>query len=324
MSSGDGRGPAVNEKDIAISCFAAGVLLQAVLLLGGRFHPWKFAGCIGLSLLIGAWPDKSEQVYALHQHSLIVIGCFALFFAMWFSEDVLSLVTERSVLFYSVLLWFAFLVYGYEATPRHHALMAIMAVPTIVTAYWTFREGENGFWTRLFLYVWFLCAILGIGLLQFPFAQLAMFYEGEPLPWTTPLDSLAAGMAFLFLAVNVAYLYLLIPIPGKTQSWKERMRDWHELTDLMTERLLAEDLNLRWTALFFAALIALLALDYRYRWIAPGLLINLLIVTPAVVLTRFRVAPRPAGGEAPGRVPHSRHTLKNDSSRAAKRSRAHD
>jgi hypothetical protein len=300
----------VDERDISISCFAAGVLLQAALLLGGRFNPLKLAACIALSLLIGAWPGKEEQVYELNQHSLITIGCFALFFAMWFSEEVLSLVTERSVLFYSVLLWFAFLVYGYEATPRHHTLMAIMAVPTIVTAYWTFRESKNGFWTRLFLYAWFLCTIIGIGLLQFPFAQLAMFYEGEPLPWTTPLDSLAAGMAFLFLAVNVAYLYLLIPIPGRTQSWKERMQDWHELTDLMTGRLLAEDLNLPLTALFFVALIGLLALDYRYRWIAPGLLINLLIVTPGIVLTRLSVTAPPTAPEARVRVPHSRHLAK--------------
>jgi hypothetical protein len=50
-------------------------------------------------------------------------------------------------------------------------------------------------------------------------------------------------MAFLFLAVNATYLYMLIPITGKTESWRDRLKEWHELTDEMAQRLLAEELR---------------------------------------------------------------------------------
>ena len=40
-----------------------------------------------------------------------------------------------------------------------------------------------------------------------------MFYDNRELPWLSPFESLGWGMAFLYLVVNAAYLYYLIPIP---------------------------------------------------------------------------------------------------------------
>ncbi len=303
MLSGDGRSATVDERALLIACFAFGVVLQAAFLLRGDRDPLKIGVCVILSLVVGLYPYGAQQPYDGYSHGLVVIYVFAVSFAVLFSNDVLSLVTERSVLFYTVLLWFAFFTYGYEATSAHNAVMAIMAVPTAITAYRTFRETANGFWTRLFLYAWFLCTIVGIGLLQFPFANLAIFFEDESLPWTTPLDSFAAGMAFMFLAVNATYLFLLVR--------RDRTKDWHELTQVMTQRLLAEDLNLPALAVFFLVLICMLVLEHVYRWVPPGLLLNLLLVMPAIVLMRLSVTPNPeAAADLPARVPHSRHLLK--------------
>jgi len=281
----------VDERVILISCFAVGVALQAAFLLRGGWSPLKLAGCVGVALVVGVLPGRSEQPYDPYAHSLIVIGIFSVAFAIAFSKDVLSLVTERSVLFYTVLLWFAFFSYGYEGTSKQNTLMAITLVPTAVTAYWTFRDAESGFWVKLVLYAWYLCTIVALALYQFSFDQLGIFLEKQKAPTATPLDSFAAGMGFMFLVVNATYLYLLVPIPGKRQSWRQRMEEWHELTDVMTQRLLAEDLNLPLTGLCFLGLVLLLALDCYYLWVAPSLVINILLVAPGIVLTRVSVGP---------------------------------
>ena len=107
----------------------------------------------------------------------------------------------------------------------------------------------------------------------------------------------------MFLAVNATYLFLLVR--------KDRTKDWHELTQVMTQRLLAEDLNLPALAVFFLVLICMLVLEHVYRWLPPGLLLNLLLVVPAIVLTSLSVNPNAeAAADPPARVPHSRHLLK--------------
>jgi len=95
--------------------------------------------------------------------------------------------------------------------------------------------------------------------------------------------SSVGGMAFLYLAVNIAYLYELIPIPERNQSWKARMKKWHELTDLMTHRVAEDQPTHRQTLLLLVGLGGALLAIYVYRWIPSGLLINILIVLPGVL-----------------------------------------
>ena len=78
-----------------------------------------------------------------------------------------------------------------------------------------------------------------------------------------------------------------------TPEWRPTAskKEWHELTDVMTQPLLAEDLNLPLTGLCFLGLVLLLALDYYYLWVAPSLVINILLVAPGIVLTRVSVGP---------------------------------
>jgi hypothetical protein len=54
--------------------------------------------------------------------------------------------------------------------------------------------------------------------------------------WIGASDRVLWGMAFLYLAINATYLYYLVPIPGRGQSWVDRMKEWHAFTDLMTQR----------------------------------------------------------------------------------------
>jgi len=121
-----------------------------------------------------------------------------------------------------------------------------------------------------------------MGLFQFPFQHLSIFLSPEKSPWLNPLDCVVAGMAFLYLAVNVAYLYELIPIPGKNQSWADRMKEWHALTDLMTQRFDDEPMY-RMGLLLVAGQGVALVVIYFFHWVSAGLTINLLVVLPSLL-----------------------------------------
>jgi SEC-C motif len=90
-------------------------------------------------------------------------------------------------------------------------------------------------------------------------------------------------MAFLYLAVNIAYLYALIPIPGRNQSWENRMKDWHELTNLMTRRMDDEGPARLQVLLLLVGLGGALSMIYFFRWVPSGLAINVLIVLPCLL-----------------------------------------
>jgi hypothetical protein len=298
----------MGERSLLIACFGIGIALEAVLLQRRDWHPWKLMGCIALSLG-GALPGKHETVYDPLLHVLLVFSMFAVVFALAFKEDILPAISEKRLLSYSLIFWFAFFSYFHHGTILQHTLVVIMSIPTAATILVACTRPRLSFTFKLILYTWLLCIVVGLGLFQFPFYQLRLFFLNRELPWVTPLESLSAGMAFLYLAANATYIFYLIPIPGKNESWAERMQHWHEFTDLMTQRF-DDDVNTnRATVVILAAQCGILALDYFLHWMPSGLLINLLIVLPGVLLFFSRRSdPATQANQSPGagREPWSR------------------
>jgi hypothetical protein len=271
----------MSEHLVLVLWFGSGVALQALLLIRGDWNWGRLALCVGFGAL-GMLPGKHEHVYQPFLHVLFSMGFFAFMYAMRFKDDLLPVVSEKVLLSYSLLFWFAFFSYFYKGTAWSIALAAFLLVPTAATLFIAVRRPGLSFAWKLSLYTWFLTVVVSLGLFQFPFQHLAIFLSPQKSPWLSPLDCVVAGMAFLYLAVNMAYLYELIPIPGKHQSWADRMRQWHELTDLMTERFEDEPMHRLGLLLIVAQGIALL-LIYYFHWVSAALAINLFIVLPSIL-----------------------------------------
>jgi hypothetical protein len=203
----------------------------------------------------------------------------------------LPAIGEKLLLSYTLIFWFGFLSTVYHGTVLQNVLLVLLLVPTAATIYVACRRPMLTFTLKLLLYSWFLCMVVGLGLFQFPFYQLKLFMQTQEVPWVTPFESITAGMAFLYLAANATYVFYLVPIPGKNESWAERMQHWHAFTDLMTQRFADDVTTHRSTLVLLCAQFVVLALDYRYRWFASGALINFLIVLPGAILfaRRFEV-----------------------------------
>ncbi len=272
----------MDERLVLALWFALGVGLQVPVLIRGDWNWGRLAGCVGIGF-IGMLPGRNEHVYQPYFHILMCLGFFSCAFAMIFKDDVLPVVSEKVLLLYSLIFWFAFFSYFYKGTGLHNVLLAVLLVPSVVSVIIAFVRPQLSFFWKLFLYTWFLCTVVSLGLIQFPYHHLSIFLTRQPIPWLGPVDCIVGGMAFLYLAVNIAYLYELIPIPGKNQSWEDRMKKWHELTNLMTCRVAEEQPTHLQTLLLLVGLGGALLLIYLFHWLPSGLAINVLIVLPCLL-----------------------------------------
>lgn len=274
----------MDDRTILIASFGFGVALQALLLMRGDWNWWKLAGCVAMGLF-GLAPGKHESVYQPLFHVLMVFSVFSVMFAFMFKEDILPIITEAILLWYTIVFWYAFYSSAYFSfhTPLDTALVVLLLLPTAATLYIVAVKTQCGFVLKLGLYSWFLVIIVCLGLLQFPFSQLKLFFKDHQVPWVTPFESVTAGMAFLFLLANAAYIYYLIPIPGKNQSFADRMKEWHEFTNLLTQRFDDSQVPLVQVAIALGVGGTALLLNAIYRWFPPEVVINVAIIVPAIV-----------------------------------------
>jgi hypothetical protein len=271
----------MNEHLVLVLWFGSGIALQALFLIRGDWNWGKLALCVAFGAL-GMAPGKHEHVYQPFLHVLFSMGLFAFMFALSFKDDLLPVISEKVLLSYSLIFWFAFFSYFYKGTAWSNALAALLLLPTAATVFIAIQRPVLSFVWKLSLYTWFLCVVVSLGLFQFPFRHLSIFLSPEKSPWLNPLDCIVAGMAFLYLAVNMAYLFELIPIPGKNQSWADRMEEWHKLTGLMTQRFEDEPMH-RLGMLFIVGQGIALLVIYFFHWVSAALAINLFVVLPSIL-----------------------------------------
>jgi len=273
--------------------FAVGVAAQALLVIRVDRH-WRMvdwgilAICVGVGAS-GMLPSKNE-VYVPLENLLMCIGIFGFTLAMLFEKRILSVINEKIVLSYTLVFWYAIYV-NFQKLGLPDWLIFVPLVPTSATFDIAFTQPVLTFSWKVAMYSWFLVLIVSLGLLQFSFARLAIFYSPDQAPWLSPVECLTTGMAFLYLCVNATFVYELIPIPGKTQSWKERMDEWYVLTELMAYRFRDEPSASIVAASIFVIEGGVLALNFIFHFIPDGLLINLLLVLPGVLYFGSRVRP---------------------------------
>ncbi len=272
----------MNERLTLIMWFGAGVLVQAILLIRKDFNWLKFAGCVGIALF-GLLPGKHEYHYTLLPHIFFCFCMFSFMFALFFKEDILPVVSEKVLLSYSIIFWFSFFSFFYKDAFIHKFLFCLFLIPSLAAVVIAFIKIKLNFWGKLMFYTWFLVIVLSLGLFRFSFSHLSLFFDSYHVPWIGTIDCLLTGMAFLYLVVNATYIWELIPIPGKNQSWESRMKEWHELTNLMTQRCEDQQPTHLQTILIIVLQGGGLFLDYIFHFIPAGVLINVLILLPVIL-----------------------------------------
>jgi hypothetical protein len=263
--------------------FTSGVALESLYLI--RRNPgWlRLACCIGLGLLVAAFGDDKGNADPDDAHYAFAYIAYAGLFGFLFRKDILPVVSEGLLLALTVLFWYGFAASFYLGAADQQVMMALALIPSSLTAYIAFARPALGFWLKLFLYAWFLTIVVVLGVIQFPYGNLQIFTVHR-VPWLNAADALTTGMALMYLVVNGLYLYLLIPIPGKHQSFADRMKEWHELTDLLTQRC-AEDEPTRVQSPLIVGIIGALAIgNYFLKLVPVSLLISVTLIACGYLL----------------------------------------
>ena len=274
---------------VPVLWFALGVAVAAALAIRAD---WDW-GLLSLCLFLAAGgmiPDRSDASYEPLSHVLMSIGIFGFVLAIVFEKAILPVINEKIVLSYTTVFWYAIFANFAKLGLPFWVIVALL-VPSTATFVIAFAQPPlNLFWKGA-MYAWFLVLVLALGLLQFSYARLLIFTSPKDAPWLNPLDCVTTGMAFLYLCVNATVVFELLPITGRNQSWEDRMKDWHELTNLMAYRFMDGPSTMFVVAAIFVVESAVLIGNYLYHFISDGLLINLLIVLPGLIYFPIRVLP---------------------------------
>jgi len=252
-----------NSVQVAIACFALGMVLQALLMLGGRFRrgDWARAGWALASWLIGLLPGKHEPEYHLLLHvfyGMLVAGGV---FTYLFRDRLLPHIGARLLLAWNLLLLYVAVRSGWDSTLQIF-LILIPTVPTVVNA---FTDIDNTFGWKVFYQAWFSTILVVIAIYCFDIGLLDVFEAkgGVALALRSPFEMIAGGAAFLYIIANAWFVLALNPIPGRGQSWDSRMKEVRAHMDLLAHGYVWEpDDPLRSLAVLVGLPVALVAISY--------------------------------------------------------------
>jgi len=249
---------------VAISCFALGMVLQALLMLGGRFRrgDWGRAAGALAAWLLGLIPGKHELEYHLLQHVFYGLLVVAFVFTYLFRDRLLMRIGGRVLLAWNLLVVYVAVNGGWDS-PLELLLLLLPTVPTVVNA---FTDIDRNFGWKVFFQAWFSTILVVIAINGFDAGLLGVFdAEGSVAPaLRSPLEMIAGGAAFLYIVANAWFVLALVPIPlARGQSWRSRMTEVRAHMDLLARGYVWEpDDPLRSLAVLVGLPVALVAISY--------------------------------------------------------------
>jgi hypothetical protein len=282
----------LSSRAVLILWFGAGFVLEALYLV--RRNPkWS-----QLTSLAGFAVVAGPVIYLVRGgdpaiHAAVWLGLLGLVVAMAYQDQILPVVSDKLLLGFTLIFWYGLATGFYRGTSTQRLLLYASALPSAASLYVAVMRPPLGFWSKLALYAWYLVIVVSLGLLQFPFGNLAIFGGRSP-GWLGPIDAFTTGLVAMYLLASAFYLYLLIPVPGRSQSFSDRMEEWHEFTQLMTRRCSDEDGPADGQAFAILAVLGgCLLLNYVFALLPSPLVISLAIIAAAVLLERppARLAP---------------------------------
>ena len=262
--------------------FGAGVVAQGALTVRDQADFKGIGSGLGMALLM-MMPGKHERHYSLYFHLFLAICAFAFTVAMYYRKAILPCLSELLLLSYTITFWFALSPYFTPTEGILRWFIYPLILPTVGALIITFVKVKLDFAGKLMFYTWFLLMTVIIACIQLPGVYIRIFLGDGPLPMLDSWLIFFTGMAFFFLAVNMTYLYELIPLRGEKETKEQRMQRWHELTDLMTQRYDPDPAPFWQGMLLILAQIGFIVMNIRTQAIPDMLLVSLLIVVmPAV------------------------------------------
>lgn len=271
------------ESDL-VWLFYAGMLGQAVFLLLGQFDAKDYLKLLGCCVAspFGLIPGRHETHYSLPLHLFLVACVFTIGYAICFKKKILERINKEILMVWTLVgLYIALqtpLVTAYP--PVMIVLLALSLIP-VVNAFAGF---DTSYGWKVYFYVWFLCVLVGIAASKFAFSTMAnVFGFSHATGEISALEMVLIGMSFLYLAVNFYYVIELIPLPGKHQSFSDRLTEVEEAMEILADDYDAKQFRWWKTVLLLVVSASLLTVNHFRQFVSDETLIPLLIVALPVM-----------------------------------------
>jgi len=249
------------------------MFVQVILFLRGtwRKDDWKWiVWCIIISLA-GFIPGKNEHAYDL-MHVIITFAVFIFAFAILFKERLLPIINEHVLLVWNLL----FLsVYLPDVLEKNFAFW-LVAAPSLFVLFLALTPWKPNKLLKFLFYVWFLVIVVAIGVAHFQ--MMPLFHSSASLSIGGLIAELFfGGMSSLWIGVYIVYLFILLPIPSKSQSIRDRIQTWKEDVHLMISRYSDHQLRIPMTISIVLIIGGVLLANHHWKFLSPFLLVNIII-----------------------------------------------
>ncbi len=262
--------------------FGAGVLMQAMFLVGGRWT-WKNAWICFSCGLIGMCPGKHEEHYLqnIYIHTLFGFMAFAFTVASVYRKYLLPRINEIFVLSYTMTAWYALFSFCHNSFLLK-ATIGLFIFPTAATFFIAFWPKDLSEGWKVFFYMWFLCVIITIGLMQLQFRNMIFFTQDGHF-WIDRTEIVFSGMAFTYLCVNLSHIWHLVPLTRKNQSWASRKEEIKRYMGFLEECYGSYQLTKTQALGLIVLQGGILTLNYFHPVMSKNLMVNFFILAPSLV-----------------------------------------
>ncbi|MFA9288407.1 MAG: hypothetical protein ACEQSA_00815 [Weeksellaceae bacterium] len=257
--------------------FGFGVLLQSIFILRKDVFSGLYVLCILVSLT-GLLPGRKEAVYSLDYHIVMSFTIFAMLLALMFKDKLMVYINELTLFQITIIL--IYMNFVIELPFLSWVLPVLTYWSVIFVALLVVTKSLMHQYLKIGLYVWFLLISTFILLIQFiPEIQAFLSY---PVTFRTKTDDMmhafVAGMLFLPLSINFWYLWELVPLPGKRQSFSDKMAEVKEHAKEMKKKY--SDYQLTWQNAVYVLMIqgGILIINHQLDIIPNGVAIGISLI----------------------------------------------
>jgi hypothetical protein len=247
------------------------------------------AGAVPLFVIAKA---SNDNVVTTPQDALELCGVFTFLFAFIFQQRILPRLGEGTIVMWTVVLLCVLVeLEGWHSLTTYLAVGAGLVVLVLLVA-----RATLPYVLKLGLYAWYLLMVVVMGVLQFRKSDFSLLMADG----ASRLDYRFAfidGLAGAYIGVHATFLYELLPIPGKSEQWKDFKIRWRGYLDLIVSRLDDQRLNTMAALVLVVGIVLVVVANHHLEMLPDRSLTYLVLL---VVPIGWRAAARWWVGLHPG------------------------
>jgi len=279
----------------------AAQLSLAAYVRAPRDYLWALPPGVAAVCLVAAVPTS----YAGTAEAYQIAMAWGLFMAACMvAAGAPAAMNEGLILAITTTYWICFLTAGPRDVWGSFSLVPaafVAATPTFLVVAIALTGHRPGRWLRFVLYLWALFALVVVGLMRFPRADLASL-QSSGRTWVMILAATYLGAHLAMLVHNAGALILLLPFFRSGQDYARRWKEIQKYAGQLIDNYSPEPLGWRKAALVVAAQAAFVGLLSLWRPAGAGIAahscLSLCLVASIFFSRRIDPEPRlPTGGD---------------------------